>query len=49
MMFNFKEASAVFVVNIRCGLLGFVMGVIVRVVMTRRGVIVAVIDGACAH
>ncbi|KDD71023.1 putative tricarboxylic transport membrane protein [Pseudomonas sp. BT76 TE3572] len=28
MMFNFKEASAVFVVNIRCGLLGFIMGVL---------------------
>lgn len=28
MMFNLKEASAVFVVNIRCGLLGFIMGVL---------------------
>ena len=28
MMFNLKEAGAVFVVNIRCGLLGFIMGVL---------------------
>src|SRR5450830_386826 len=28
MMFNLKEASSVFVVNIRCGLLGFIMGVL---------------------
>src|SRR5450830_446879 len=28
MMFNFKEAASVFVVNIRCGLLGFIMGVL---------------------
>jgi putative tricarboxylic transport membrane protein len=28
MMFNFKEAASVFVVNIRCGVLGFIMGVL---------------------
>lgn len=28
MLFNFKEAASVFVVNIRCGLLGFIMGVL---------------------
>ncbi len=28
MMFNVKEAAAVFVVNIRCGLLGFILGVL---------------------
>ncbi|EPN65606.1 membrane protein TctA, partial [Pseudomonas syringae pv. actinidiae ICMP 19079] len=28
MMFNAKEAGAVFVVNIRCGLLGFILGVL---------------------
>ena len=28
MMFNLKEAGSVFVVNIRCGLLGFIMGVL---------------------
>lgn len=28
MLFNFKEAASVFAVNIRCGLLGFVMGVL---------------------
>ncbi|MDB6143944.1 MAG: putative transport-related rane protein [Pseudomonas sp.] len=28
MMFNFKEASSVLVVNLRCGLLGFIMGVL---------------------
>jgi putative tricarboxylic transport membrane protein len=28
MMFNVKEAASVFVVNIRCGLLGFIMGVL---------------------
>ncbi|MBD9484842.1 tripartite tricarboxylate transporter permease [Pseudomonas sp. PDM14] len=28
MLFNFKEAASVFVVNIRCGLLGFILGVL---------------------
>ncbi len=28
MMFNFEEAASVFTVNIRCGLLGFIMGVL---------------------
>ncbi|MEK1939357.1 MAG: tripartite tricarboxylate transporter permease, partial [Pseudomonas sp.] len=28
MLFNFKEAASVFVVNIRCGLLGFFLGVL---------------------
>ncbi|EGH41576.1 hypothetical protein PSYPI_03762, partial [Pseudomonas syringae pv. pisi str. 1704B] len=28
MMFNVKEAAAVFVVNIRCGLLGFILGIL---------------------
>ncbi|MBG4761408.1 tripartite tricarboxylate transporter permease [Pseudomonas aeruginosa] len=28
MMFNFKEAASVFLVNLRCGVLGFVMGVL---------------------
>ena len=28
MLFNLKEASAVFAVNVRCGLLGFIMGVL---------------------
>ncbi len=28
MLFNFKEAASVFLVNLRCGLLGFVMGVL---------------------
>ncbi|MNZ59484.1 Tripartite tricarboxylate transporter TctA family protein [compost metagenome] len=28
MLFNLKEAASVFVVNLRCGLLGFVMGVL---------------------
>ncbi len=28
MMFNFKEAASVFVVNMRCGLMGFVLGVL---------------------
>lgn len=28
MLFNFKEAASVFAVNIRCGLLGFILGVL---------------------